>query len=118
MKFYLVTKDVLRLGPGQVVAISDLQRKPRAHNLDVVEDDKGPLITAKGKIGLEFKVGETLGIDAVTRVQEAQVSEINKEDVLADIRERAKKHDAALAKLKADARARAAAAQRAPVKAA
>lgn len=63
MKLYRVAAGVARIGAGQLVALLEEQISPRAHNLheSTGEFDDRQLVT--GKVPLQFKVGEVVGLE-------------------------------------------------------
>lgn len=65
MQGYKLTKAA-RFGDGDVLGLSDKQIEPRAHALEIVNEESGGAIV-KVKAPVEFKAGEIVGLDELPK---------------------------------------------------
>lgn len=70
MKQVTVTSGVLNISAGAKVRLSADQAKPRAHKLEAVKGSRGLFVATAP---LQFKTGEKLGVEDVSKRELDQV---------------------------------------------
>jgi hypothetical protein len=67
MKAFLVDGGVARMGPGQIVGLSQEQFELRGARVELVKKLEGKYLIARAVESIEFKVGEIIGLDDLPR---------------------------------------------------